>query len=87
MLDGIGALVGIGNCMKLAYLTAEELEGITGYKTPRKQAVWLRKHGFTVFDNAKGRPIVSRSNFDLVSNGVGSLDCIISHEPDFRTLH
>jgi len=73
--------------MKLAYLTAEELEGITGYKTPRKQAVWLRKHGFTVFDNAKGRPIVSRSNFDLVSNGVGPLDCIISHEPDFRTLH
>lgn len=73
--------------MELAYLTQEELQEITGYKKPCKQMEWLRMNGFTVFENAKNRPVVSRSNFDLVTNGVASHSYYVDAEPDFRTLH
>lgn len=42
------------------FLTDAELERLTGYRSPKKQAAHCRKIGIPFFPNARGKPIVSR---------------------------
>lgn len=42
------------------FLTDDELEQLTGYVRPSKQAEQCRKFGIPFFVNARGKPVVSR---------------------------
>lgn len=43
------------------FLTADEVEDLTGLKRPSAQAHWLRANGWPVETDAAGRPKVLRS--------------------------
>lgn len=40
------------------FLTATDLELLTGRTRPSAQALWLKRHGFRFEMNALGRPVV-----------------------------
>jgi len=42
------------------FLNLEELEVLTGFKTPARQVNWLRKKGWRFEVNGNRRPIVAR---------------------------
>ena len=42
------------------FLTGEELETLTGFKTPARQVEWLSKKGWRFEINGNRRPIVAR---------------------------
>lgn len=42
------------------FLTQEELSDLTGFKLARKQAAWLKSHGWQYETDAKQRPKVLR---------------------------
>lgn len=42
------------------FLTSDELEALTGFKTPARQVEWLRKKGWRFEINGNRRPIVAR---------------------------
>jgi hypothetical protein len=43
-----------------AFLSADDLILLTGYKRPADQARWLEEHGIPFTINARGRPVVPR---------------------------
>ncbi len=66
----------------LIYLTAKEVEGITGKRRHRAQVRALGRMGIQCRVRPDGRPIVSRTAFE---------NCTVSTpqqaEPDFGALH
>ena len=42
------------------FLTSDELEALTGFKTPARQVEWLRRKGWRFEINGNRRPIVAR---------------------------
>ncbi|MGN4074150.1 DUF4224 domain-containing protein [Burkholderia gladioli] len=57
--------------MSETFLTAEEVEELSGIKTGRRgktreqlQVDWLRAAGIPFWTNARGRPIIARSAID-----------------------
>lgn len=44
-------------------LSPEELELLTGYKYPSKQAAWLKKNGFKFRLNRFNHPVVDRTHY------------------------
>jgi hypothetical protein len=46
--------------MDSAFLSADDLVVLTGYKRPADQARWLEEHGIPFTINARGRPVVLR---------------------------
>ena len=45
------------------FLTATELEDLTGYKTGKRQCRWLAEQGYSFDVRADGRPAVSRDHY------------------------
>ena len=68
------------------YLTAEELQGITGLKKPTAQVRALRKMGFQFITRADGSPLMSRSHFELHMCGLPLSGSSENDEPDFSSL-
>lgn len=46
------------------FLTADELEQLTGYKTGKRQCRWLAENDYSFDVRADGRPALSRSVYD-----------------------
>ena len=46
------------------FLTAAELEQLTGYVKPSKQIEWLRRNGVPHWVNAAGHPVVRSDLMD-----------------------
>lgn len=44
----------------MMFLTKEEVQELTGYKTQAKQCMWLTNHGWKFEVSAIGRPVVLR---------------------------
>lgn len=42
------------------FLTAEEIEQLTGYVRAAEQIRWLRAHGILHWVNGRGQPVVAR---------------------------
>lgn len=53
-----------GMLMTPTFLSAEELQILTGRKVKSKQLEALRRMGIPFFVNAGGRPVVTRSNVE-----------------------
>lgn len=47
------------------FLTPDELEQLTGYKTGKRQCRWLAAHGYSFDVRADGRPALARAVFDV----------------------
>lgn len=45
------------------FLTREEIEGLTGYKTGKRQCQWLADNGYRFDVRADGRPALSREHY------------------------
>lgn len=43
------------------FLSAADIEALTGYRRPSYQIDWLKRHGLLLHVNARGRPVVLRS--------------------------
>lgn len=54
---------------QLAFLTAEELQELTGRVLYKRQREWLQAQGWTFTVNANGRPIVSRAHMEAMLGG------------------
>jgi hypothetical protein len=51
------------------FLTPADLEQLTGYKVPAKQAAWLEERGWRFVRNAAGRVMVSRAHAEAMLGG------------------
>lgn len=51
------------------FLTAADLEALTGYKLPAHQRRWLTRHGYPFDVAASGRPVVARSYVEMRLGG------------------
>ena len=69
----------------LIYLTAKEVEGITGKHRYRAQVRALGRMGIQCWVRPDGRPIVSRMAFENIMGGTVSTPQ--QAEPDFGALH
>ena len=56
------------------FLSPKELETLTGYEKPSKQAQWLAEHNWRYIENAKGAPIVSRQHCRRMMGGIEEPD-------------
>lgn len=58
------------------FLTAADLEELTGYRRPSAQARWLRDHRWRFEKNAAGHPRVARAYFErrMVAREAGAVD-------------
>lgn len=72
--------------MESIILTTQELLDITGRIKASAQVRWLRQHGFTVMQRADGRPIVSRSHFQVKMDGIQAGTKPKTYEPNFGAL-
>lgn len=65
------------------FLSADELQRLTGYCRPSAQARWLRRHGYKLTMNGLGEPVVAvaEMNRHLVGGRAAR------QEPDFEALH
>ncbi|OIV46776.1 hypothetical protein BK025_09040 [Sodalis sp. TME1] len=52
--------------MASAFLDDDEIHILTGYKRPKLQKLWLKKQNIPFEQNAKGKPAVYRSHFQVV---------------------
>lgn len=64
------------------FLTAEQLQQLTGYQRPSAQARWLRRHGWRFTVNALGMPVVAVAEFHRHLVGGRA----IKQEPNFEAL-
>ena len=48
----------------MMFLTADDIEELTGYKLPAKQRQWLAANGYSFDVRADGRPVVSRAYYE-----------------------
>lgn len=69
----------------LIYLTAQEVEGITGKHRYRAQVRALARMGIECRTRPDGRPIVSRLAFERTMDGTAHTTRQV--EPDFEALH
>jgi hypothetical protein len=46
------------------FLTPDELERLTGYKTGARQRRWLAENGYSFDVRADGRPALSREHYE-----------------------
>lgn len=60
------------------FLTWDELEILTGFKTPARQVEWLRTKGWRFEINGNRRPIVARKYAEKM------LGCGIPEETSYR---
>ena len=60
------------------FLDTEELETLTGFKTPARQVQWLRTKGWRFEVNGNRRPIVARKYAEKM------LGCGIPEERGYR---
>lgn len=70
------------------FLTIEELQELTGWKLPSKQAEWLTRNGWLFALSAGGRPKVLRTYTEHRLGGTKSADpgpCAQT-EPNFAFL-
>ena len=65
------------------FLSAADLERLTGYKRPSAQARWLRRHGWKLTVNALGEPVVAIAEYNRRMIGGRA----VSQEPDFGAIH
>lgn len=75
------------NDLEPLFLTASELEGITGKKRRSKQATWLMENGFNFKARANGTLVVSRRHFEYVMGGILDRTFIGFPEPDFDSIN
>ena len=69
------------------YLTAQELQGITGFVKASAQVRSLRQMGFQFVLRADGSPLVSRTHFEKLLGGAGLLPPpSAAAEPDYSSL-
>lgn len=64
------------------FLTAEDLQRLTGYRRPSAQARWLRRHGYRVTINGLGEPVVSVAEVTRHTTGGRAA----RREPNFEAL-
>lgn len=60
------------------FLTSDELETLTGFKTPGRQVGWLRTKGWRFEINGNRRPIVARKYAEKM------LGCGVPEERSYR---
>ncbi len=60
------------------FLNADELETLTGFKTPARQVEWLRTKGWRFEINGNRRPIVARKYAEKM------LGCGVPEERGYR---
>ena len=66
------------------FLTADELNTLTGFKTPARQVEWLRNKGWRFEINGNRRAIVARKYAEkMLGCGVPEQ---ASYQPNFRAL-
>lgn len=65
------------------FLTADEIEDLTGLKRPKAQAHWLRVNGWPVETDAAGRPKVLRS---VVEARMGAVTTPGNFAPNWEAL-
>jgi len=75
------------NDLEPLFLTASELEGVTGKKRHSNQAAWLVENGFKFKPRANGSLLVSRRHFEIVMGGILDRMFIGYSEPDFDSLN
>jgi len=61
------------------FLTADDIENLTGYVQAASQIKWLRKNGITHFVRGDGRPVVPTNAFERAKAGAPTM-------PDFAAL-
>jgi hypothetical protein len=66
------------------FLSAEELETLTGFKTPARQVEWLRTKGWRFEINGNRRAIVARKYAEkMLGCGVPEVQ---GYQPNFHAL-
>ena len=66
------------------FLTVDEVQDLTGFKTPARQVQWLRTKGWRFEVNGNRRPIVARKYAEkMLGCGVPEQ---ASFQPNFRAL-
>lgn len=65
-------------------LTADEMQDLTGFKTPARQVQWLHTKGWRFEVNGNRRPIVARKYAEKML-GCGAPEQV-SYQPNFRAL-
>ena len=65
------------------FLTAPDIERLTGYRRPSAQIRWLRRHGWRATVNALGEPVVASGEFNR--HMVGGRAAV--QEPDWGALN
>jgi Domain of unknown function (DUF4224) len=78
------------------FLTEDELQDLTGYKTASKQVTWLKNHGYYVETNVRGIPKVTNAQIEDMRRTFMKTNNIIefkqlkdsrsNSEPDFNCL-
>lgn len=66
------------------FLTSDEVNTLTGFKTPMRQTDWLRTKGWRFEINGNRRPIVARKYAEKML-GCGSTDDT-AYKPNFAAL-
>jgi hypothetical protein len=66
------------------FLMPEEVEVLTGFKTPARQVAWLRIKGWRFELNGNRRPIISRRYAEMLLGCGGHQDQ--PAKPDFAAL-
>jgi hypothetical protein len=65
------------------FLSAADLETLTGYQRPSAQVRWLRRHGWRFTVNALGQPVIALAEFNRRMVGGKSS----SQEPNWDSLN
>lgn len=66
------------------FLTSEELETLTGFKTSSRQVEWLRKKGWRFELNGNRRPVIARKYAEkMLGCGVPEQQ---SYKPNFGAM-
>ena len=66
------------------FLIPEEVETLTGFKTPARQITWLHGKGWRFEKSGSGRPIVARGYAEKML-GCGAQESIVPR-PNFSAL-
>lgn len=67
-------------------LTPEEVKSITGFIKFSAQIRWLRANGFIVLERADGKPVISRSHFELKMGGIFGQSKQKEHQPNLGAI-
>jgi hypothetical protein len=68
------------------FLTADELQELTGRRRPSAQIKWLRDQSWAFVERADGRPAVSRREAERQLETAGRQRAQTAAEPDFTIL-